>query len=396
MYSMVIARIGEISLKGKNRSDFEKRLLKNMQLAVKGFVDVKISRSGGRMLVHLNGAEYREVIEKLRWVPGIVSLSPVIITSQDLSSIKQAAVDLLQQVVAKDTTFKVEARRANKSFPLTSPELTKELGAHLLRNISHLRVDVHHPELTFTCEVRETDTYLYVEVIPGPGGLPIGSSGKAMLLLSGGIDSPVAGWMAMKRGVEIEAVHFHSFPFTSERSRKKVEDLARILAQYGGRVRLHVIYFTEIQKAIRQHCPDELSITVMRRFMLRIAGRIAAQRNILALVTGESLGQVASQTLESMFAINHVTNMPVLRPLVAMDKVDIIKIAKDLGTYETSILPYEDCCTIFTPKAPRTRPRLEETDRAEKDLNIEQLVQEAIEKTELITFHKETEEGVAE
>lgn len=390
MYSMVIARIGEISLKGKNRSDFEKRLLENMRRAVNEIGDTKISRGGGRMLVHLNGAEYREVIDKLRWVPGIVSLSPIITTSQELSEIKQAAVDLLQKVATKDTTFKVEARRANKSFPLTSPELAKELGGHLLRNIPNLRVDVHEPELTLTCEVREADTYLYVEVIPGPGGLPIGSSGKAMLLLSGGIDSPVAGWMAMKRGVEIEAIHFHSFPFTSERSRKKVEDLSEILAQYGGRVRLHVVYFTEIQKAIRQHCPDELSITVMRRFMLRIADRIAAQRNILALVTGESLGQVASQTLESMFAINHVTNMPVLRPLVAMDKVDIIKIAKDLGTYETSILPYEDCCTIFTPKAPRTRPRLEEAVRAEKDLDIEQLIQEAIEKTEMINYYKET------
>lgn len=391
MYAIVLARMGEISLKGKNRADFEKRLLENMRRAVKGIGHVKILRSEGRILVHLNGADHQEVIEKLRWVPGLVSMSPVITTSQDLGDIKRAAVQLLQQVVKKPTTFKVESRRANKSFPLSSPELAKELGAHILRNVSNLSVDVHHPELTFTCEVRATDAYLYVEVIPGSGGLPIGSSGKAGLLLSGGIDSPVAGWMAMKRGVEIEAIHFHSFPFTSERSRKKVEDLAQILAQYGGRIRLHVVYFTEIQRAIRQHCPDELSITVMRRFMLRIASKIAEQRKILALVTGESLGQVASQTLESMFAINHVTNMPILRPLVAMDKVDIIKIAKELGTYETSILPYEDCCTIFTPKAPRTRPGLKEVMRAEKNLDIEQLVQEAIEKTELITYYKDQE-----
>lgn len=396
MYSLVIARMGEISLKGKNRSDFEKKLLENMKRAVKGLGNVKITRGGGRILIHLDEADYQEAIEKLRWVPGIVSLSPVFTASHDMDQIQHMAVHLLARIVNKPTTFKVEARRANKSFPLSSPELAKELGGYILRNVPELSVDVHNPELTLHCEIREEETYLYVEVVPGPGGLPVGSSGKAMLLLSGGIDSPVAGWMAMKRGVEVEAVHFYSYPFTSERARKKVEDLAQILAQYGGRVRLHIVHFTEIQKAIRQHCPEELSITVMRRFMLRIADRLATQRKVLALVTGESLGQVASQTLESMFAINHVTNIPILRPLVAMDKVDIIKIAKDLGTYETSILPYEDCCTIFTPKSPRTRPHLDETERAEKDLDIEQLVMEAIEKTEMVTYYKDMPEEVIE
>lgn len=391
MYSMLIARYGEISIKGKNRSDFEKKLVENMQRAVKGLGDIKIVRSGGRVVVRLNGADYRPVLDKLRWVPGIVSLSPVITTPQDLEQIKDAAVRLLRQVVRKPVTFKVEARRADKTFPLTSPELTHALGRHILRNIPLLKVDVHHPELTFTCEIRPEETYLYVESVPGPGGLPVGSSGRALLLLSGGIDSPVAGWMAMKRGVEIEAVHFHSFPFTSDRARKKVEDLAGILAGYGGRVRLHVVHFTEIQKAIRQHCPEELSITVMRRFMLRIADRLAHRRKIPALVTGESLGQVASQTLESMYAINHVTRIPILRPLIATDKVEIIRIAKELGTYETSILPYEDCCTIFMPKSPRTRPRLEEAERAERNLDIEGLVAEALEKTETVTFYKEME-----
>ncbi|WP_018131166.1 tRNA uracil 4-sulfurtransferase ThiI [Effusibacillus pohliae] len=391
MYSMLIARYGEISIKGKNRSDFEKKLAENMQRAVKDIGGVKISRGGGRILIHLNGADYQPVLERLRWVPGIVSLSPVVTAEQDIGHIKRAAVQLLRQVVHQPTTFKVEARRANKTFPLSSLEIAKELGGHLLRNFPQLKVDVHNPQLTFTCEIRETEAYLYVEVIPGPGGLPVGSSGKALLLLSGGIDSPVAGWMAMKRGVEIEAVHFHSFPFTSERARKKVEDLARRLAHFGGRVRLHVVHFTDVQKAIRQHCPEELSITVMRRFMLRIAERLAERHKLLALVTGESLGQVASQTLESMYTINHVTHMPILRPLVAMDKVDIIRIAKDLGTYGISILPYEDCCTIFMPKNPRTRPRVEEAERAEAHLDIEQLVQEALDKTETVTYYRELE-----
>lgn len=391
MYSMLIARYGEISIKGKNRADFEKKLQDNMQKAVKGLGDIKISRTGGRILIHLNGAEYREALEKLRWVPGIVSLSPVITTEQDMDRIKEAAVELLKKVANSSTTFKVEARRANKMFPLSSPEIAKELGGYILKNIPGVSVNVHHPDITLTCEIRENDAYIYVEVIPGPGGLPVGSSGKALLLLSGGIDSPVAGWMAMKRGVEVEAIHFHSYPFTSDRARKKVEDLAQILAEFGGRVRLHVVHFTEIQKAIRQHCPEELSITVMRRFMMRIADRLAHQRKLLALVTGESLGQVASQTLESMYTINHVTTIPILRPLVAMDKVDIIRIAKDLGTYETSILPYEDCCTIFMPKNPRTRPKVEEAERAERDLDIEALLQEALDKTETVTYYKDME-----
>ncbi|GAX90044.1 tRNA uracil 4-sulfurtransferase ThiI [Effusibacillus lacus] len=396
MYSLLIARYGEISIKGKNRSDFEKKLVENMQRAVKEFDKVKITRIGGRVVIHLNGTDFRQVVDKLRWVPGIVSMSPVITVEQNLDKIKQAAVDLLNKVVQTPIRFKVEARRADKRFPLTSPELTKELGAHILRNVPDLKVDVHNPELTFTCEIREEAAYLYVEVIPGPGGLPIGTSGKAMLLLSGGIDSPVAGWMTMKRGLEIEAIHFHSYPFTSDRARKKVEDLAKKLAGLSGRVRLHVVHFTEIQKAIRQHCPEELSITVMRRFMLRIADRLAHSRKALALVTGESLGQVASQTLESMYVINHVTNIPILRPLVAMDKVDIIRIAKELETYEISILPYEDCCTIFMPKSPRTRPRLEETEKAERNLDIEALVQEAIDKTESVIYYKEMETGRTE
>ncbi|MGB8955071.1 MAG: tRNA uracil 4-sulfurtransferase ThiI, partial [Tumebacillaceae bacterium] len=285
-------------------------------------------------------------------------------------------------------TFKVEGRRADKRFPLTSPEIAREVATHVLKNVEGLKVDVHNPELTLTVEVRESKAYLLCDIIPGPGGLPVGMSGKVMLLLSGGIDSPVAGWMAMKRGATVEGIHFQSFPFTSERAQEKVNDLAKILAKHGGRVRLHNVYFTEIQKAIRMHVPEEYSITIMRRIMMRIADRLAHQRKALALVTGESLGQVASQTLESMYVINNVTNMPILRPLVAMDKVDIMRIAKNIGTYETSILPYEDCCTVFMPKNPKTRPKLHEAEAAEAKLDIEALIQEALEKTETLMFNR--------
>jgi thiamine biosynthesis protein ThiI len=288
-------------------------------------------------------------------------------------------------------TFKVEARRANKQFPLQSPEIMKAVSRHVLANSGQdqLKVDVHNPELTLTVEVRETKAYVMCDVIDGPGGLPVGTAGKVMLLLSGGIDSPVAGWMAMKRGATVEAIHFHSFPFTSERAQEKVNELAKILAKHGGRVRLHNVYFTEIQKAIRKHCPEEYSVTIMRRFMMRIADRLAHKRKALALVTGESLGQVASQTLESMYTINHVTNIPILRPLIAIDKVEIMNIAKKIGTYETSILPYEDCCTIFLPKNPKTRPKVSEAEAAEAKLDIEALIEEALERTESILFTRD-------
>jgi thiamine biosynthesis protein ThiI len=394
MYSLILVRFGEIGIKGKNRSDFERKLVENIVQMLKG-MDVRVMRADGRIWVRVGERDnYAEVIERLRFVPGIVSVSPVREVPLDLEEIKKSAVEIMQRLIhtsRKPVTFKVESRRANKQFPLSSPEIARTLGGHLLRHIPDIKVDVHEPDLVLWCEVRANEAYIYSEVIPGPGGLPVGASGRVLLLLSGGIDSPVAGWMALKRGAELEAIHFHSFPFTSERARQKVEDLAKILARYAGKVRLHVVHFTEVQKAIRQHCPEELSITIMRRFMFRIADRIAHERKALALVTGESLGQVASQTLESMYTINHVTTMPVLRPLVALDKTEIMRIAKEIGTYETSILPYEDCCTIFLPKSPKTRPRVDEAIEAEQKLDIESLVKEAVEKTETVVFQRETE-----
>ncbi len=256
-----------------------------------------------------------------------------------------------------------------------------------MKSHAPLTVDLNEPELEIHIEIRQEGAFLFSDAMPGAGGLPVGSSGKALLMLSGGIDSPVAGWLTMKRGVRLEAVHFHSFPFTSEQSRKKVEDLVQILTRYGGKIRLHIVPFTEIQTEIRKTCPESLGITIMRRMMLRIAERLALKYRALAIATGESLGQVASQTLESMLTINQVTRLPVLRPVVAYDKQEIIALAKQIGTYETSILPYEDCCTIFTPKSPKTRPRPEMAERAEQNLDVDGLVHRAVEQVESAWFY---------
>jgi tRNA uracil 4-sulfurtransferase len=397
MYTTLIVRMGgEIAIKGKNRNVFEKALLENMRQAIKPHGGAKVVRTGGRIEVLLNGADIDDVTESLSHVMGVKSISPVMEAEIDLDKIKETALTVVQDALQKrktPITFKVDARRANKRFPLTSPQIAQEVARYVLARTEGLVVDVHDPELVLTVEVRETKAYLLCDVIPGPAGLPVGTSGKTLLLLSGGIDSPVAGWMALKRGAKLEAIHFHSFPFTSERAQEKVNDLAKILAKYGGRIVLHNVHFTEIQKAIRQHVPEEYSITIMRRFMMRIADRLAHERKALALVTGESLGQVASQTLESMYTINNVTTMPILRPLVATDKTDIMAIAKRIGTYETSILPFEDCCTIFLPKNPKTRPKLRDAQHFEEKLDVDGLIQEALEKTERLVFY--SEEAVA-
>jgi len=394
--SLIVRMSGEIAIKGKNRNEFEKKLMENMRAAVKPVEGgVKITRIGGRIEVQLNDASLEETVERLQTVMGVSSISPVAEAEIDIDKIKETAVEVVREALAKrgskPVTFKVEGRRANKLFPLESPQLAREVGGYVLpRTGGLLKVDVHDPELVLTVEVRETKCYLLCDKIPGPGGMPVGTAGRVMLLLSGGIDSPVAGWMALKRGVSLEAIHFHSFPFTSERAQEKVNELAQKLAQHGGRVRLHNVHFTEIQKAIRMHCPEEYSVTIMRRFMMRIADRLAHQRKCLALVTGESLGQVASQTLESMYTINNVTNIPILRPLVAMDKIDIMNIARRIDTYETSILPFEDCCTIFMPKNPKTRPKVWEAEHFEAKIpDIEGLIAEALERTESVLYTKE-------
>ncbi|GGI97035.1 putative tRNA sulfurtransferase [Alicyclobacillus cellulosilyticus] len=389
MIQHVIARYGEISLKGNNRTEFEKTLQRNMQRALRAWPEVKVERTHGRMLVHLNGAPAEDVMARLARVFGLISLSPVRVVAPDLQAIHEAARALLQdhqRQAGRPGTFKVEVKRVNKQFPLRSPEAAARIGAALLRAGMGWKVNVHEPDVTVYVEIRDVEAFVYGTKVPAVGGLPVGMSGRVGLLLSGGIDSPVAGWLSLKRGVEVEAIHFHSFPFTSERALQKVEDLCQVLANWGGRIHLHTVHFTEVQTAIRKHCPEELGITIMRRMMLRIAERIAAQRGLLALVTGESLGQVASQTLESLRTINAVTCLPVLRPLISEDKVDIIRRAQAIGTYDISILPYEDCCTLFVPRNPRTKPRVEEAEAAERALEVDKLVAEAVERTTMKTF----------
>ncbi|MFC7442249.1 tRNA uracil 4-sulfurtransferase ThiI [Laceyella putida] len=380
----ILLRYGELALKGKNKAEFEDRLVQNIRDKVKRFSGVQVNKTHGRIFIELADHAVAPILEEVSQVFGLVGISPAIRVATDWEEIKEAALELVQSLGDSVRTFKVNSKRANKNFPISSQEMNHRLGGYLLGMLPHLKVDVHHPELTVHVEVRGKYSYVYGNDVMGPGGLPVGVSGRVMLLLSGGIDSPVAGYLALKRGAELHAIHFHSYPYTSERAKKKVVDLARTLTRYGGPIRLHVVPFTEIQTEINKHCYESYSITVMRRIMLRISEEVAKRNGALALVTGESLGQVASQTLESMNTINDVTNMPILRPVIGMDKHEIMNIAKRIGTYETSILPYEDCCTVFLPKAPKTKPDKKVARAQEAKLDLERLIGEAVEGVEVI------------
>ncbi|ACL70951.1 tRNA uracil 4-sulfurtransferase ThiI [Halothermothrix orenii] len=391
MYKVILIRYGEIALKGQNRHVFINKLIENIKESLKGVGEYKLKKTLGRIYVFPND-NINQFIEKLKMVPGIVSLSPTAVCPLDFDSLKETSVKVLKDAINDyPATFKVETRRANKQFPYKSPEVSREIGAHLLRSINTpdhniLTVDVHNPRYTLKIEIRKKNIYVFTRSISGPGGLPVGSSGKGLLLLSGGIDSPVAGWLAMKRGIELEALYFHSFPYTSDRAKEKVIDLTKVLSRYCKKIKLYVGYFTDIQRAIQENCPQKYYITIMRRMMYRMAERIARKNGDLVLITGESVGQVASQTLESMNVINEVTNMPVLRPLATMNKTEIMDLAREIGTYDISILPHEDCCTIFVPRHPVTRPRLDRTLKAEEKLKaeIDGLLEDAIEKTEIL------------
>ncbi|NLL47789.1 MAG: tRNA 4-thiouridine(8) synthase ThiI [Firmicutes bacterium] len=383
MYPLLLVRYGELSLKGRNRKTFEDLLLTNMRARLADLPHGRITKTFGRIYLETKD-NWADLAERLQGVFGIVSVSPVLKRDLDLEDIQEGASLIIQDTPGK--TFKVEARRPNKSFPLTSPEICRALGGHVLRNFPHLSVDVHQPDFVLNVEIRQEGAFLYSQVIPCLGGLPAGSSGKGLLLLSGGIDSPVAGFLSMKRGVSLEGLHFYSYPFTSERSKAKVVELASRLAPYNSRgtFKLWIAYFTEIQKALQLSSHQTLSITLMRRFMLRIATKLAEREKALALITGDSLGQVASQTMESIHVINAVTTTPVFRPLIGLDKQEIIDLSVKIGTYETSILPYEDCCTVFVPTNPATRPRLEKVLEAEAELDVDGLIEEALAKTELL------------
>lgn len=384
-YDRILIRYGEISTKGRNRNKFVEKLKKSIQRAISDFPNAKVQGQRERMYIVLNGDNGDEIIERIRGIFGIQSFSPAVKTSKDLEEMKSAALQLFREVYTEGKSFKITARRADKTYQLDTNELNQEFGAHLLKNVPDLKVDVKNPDIDLRVEVRPEATYLSCENIQGAGGLPIGSSGKAMLMLSGGIDSPVAGYLAMKRGLEVEAVHFFSPPFTSERSKQKVIELAEKLAKAnGGYFTLHIVPFTATQQAIQKQIPENYTMTTTRRMMLNITDKLRVRHEGLAIVTGESLGQVASQTLESMYAINAVTSTPILRPLVMMDKTDIIKIAREIDTHDISIQPYEDCCTVFVPASPKTKPKREKVEYYESFFDFENLIQEAVDKTETI------------
>ena len=327
-----------------------------------------------------------EAVERLDKVFGVAALCRAAIVKKDFEDIKEKAVVYLAPVLEDARTFKVEAKRSDKTFPMKSPEICMELGGVILDHFPHLKVDVHHPDVTVYVEIRDFAAYIHTDQHPGAGGIPIGTSGSAALLISGGIDSPVAGYMMAKRGLEISAIHFVSPPYTSERAKQKVIDLAQKMCSYCGRIKLHIVPFTEIQEAIRDQCPEDLFTIIMRRYMMKIACRVARLNECEALITGESVGQVASQTIQAIACTNEVCDMPVLRPVIGMDKDEIVLISRKIDTFETSILPYEDCCTVFTPKHPRTKPQLKFVKYAEEQMDSEQLIQRAIDGIELLSI----------
>jgi tRNA uracil 4-sulfurtransferase len=390
-FDHIIVRYGEISLKGKNRKQFINQLKANLKHKLHDFSNIHIIRGRDRMIIKLNGENPYPIIDKCKDVFGIQSLNIAIRVKNDIDEIKEGALYVLKE--AKNAkTFKVTAKRPNKNFPISSQDMNQILGGHLLSNTEGLSVDVHHPDVEVRVEIRQEATYIMTHKVQGAGGLPVGATGKTLLLLSGGIDSPVAGYMAMKRGVKVEAIHFHSPPFTSDRAKKKVLDLAQKLTNYGHEIKLHIVPFTELQSKIFRTIPEGYGITVMRRMMFRISELLAKREDILSLTTGENLGQVASQTMESMHTINEVTNYPIIRPLITMDKNEIIEIAKKIDTFNISIRPYEDCCTIFVPKQPKTKPRREKIHQFEDAVDFSPEIEKIMNNIETITFTEENKQ----
>lgn len=384
MRNAIILRYCEIHLKGKNRGFFERLLKENVERNLGGIKHTFRTVNARYVIENFDDEDISPIEEKLGKICGIHSYSPALVVKNDFEEITDCALRLSAE---KSGSFKVVVNRADKTFPLNSMEIARELGGRILDSNKDLYVDVIAPEHIVNVDMRENgETFIYSEIIKGLGGLPTGSGGKGLLLLSGGIDSPVAGFMTAKRGMKIEAIHFHSYPFTSEAALDKVKKLASLVAEYNNGLKLHVIKFTHIQEQIHEKCPEELMITIMRRFMMRISERIARNNGLQAIVTGESLGQVASQTIESITCTNAVVGLPVLRPLIAFDKLDIISIANNIKTYETSILPYEDCCTVFLPKHPVIKPRLDVVEREESALDIDALVDEALLSEEIVEY----------
>jgi len=389
MFQSFLIKYGEIGIKGKNRYLFEDALVRQIYHALKAVEgEFTVRKEQGRIFVDARSTfDFDETVEALQRVFGIVGICPMKQAEDEgFDALAAVVIHYMKEVHGEtEQTFKVNARRARKNYPMTSMELNSDLGEKILEALPNLRVDVHKPDIMLNVEIREK-IYIYSKVIPGPGGMPVGTNGKAMLLLSGGIDSPVAGYMIAKRGVKIDAVYFHAPPYTSERAKQKVVDLARIVSRYSGPIHLHVVNFTDIQLYIYEKCPHEELTIIMRRYMMRIAEHFAKETGSLGLITGESIGQVASQTLQSLAATNEVCTIPVYRPVIGFDKQEIVEIAVKINTYETSIQPYEDCCTIFVAKHPVTKPNINIIKRNETNLSekIEELMKTAIETTETI------------
>lgn len=383
MFTDFLIKYAEIGVKGKNKYLFEEALVKQVKYALKRCEgEFKVTRTEGRIYVHaLSDFDFDETVDNLKTVFGISGICPVIhVADEGFEKLSQTVVDYIaQNYPDRNMTFKVYTRRARKNYPMDSQEINREMGGVILDAFPEMKVDVHHPDMMLHIEIREK-IYIYSMEIPGPGGMPVGSNGKAMLLLSGGIDSPVAGYMIAKRGVKIDAVYFHAPPYTSDRAKQKVVDLARCVSRYSGPIYLHTINFTDIQLYIYEKCPHEELTIIMRRYMMMIAEKIAKENECLGLITGESIGQVASQTVQSLAVTNEVCTLPVFRPLIGFDKMEIVNISEKIGTYETSILPYEDCCTIFVAKHPVTKPNLNIIKRHEENLKekIDELVQQAL------------------
>ncbi len=389
MKELILVKYGEMALKGLNKKTFEDMLIKNIKRRLKplGHFQYTSAQSTTYITPLDEDIDLAEVSDRVGKIFGIAAYCRACVCEKDFEDICEKSYEYLDTVLSCAKTFKVNAKRADKAFPMKSPEICMELGGRLLEKFPHLIVDVKNPEVTVTVEIRDENAFVHAENIKGAGGLPVGSSGKAMLLLSGGIDSPVAGYMMAKRGIHIAAIHYVSPPYTSDRAQLKVEQLCQKLTAYCGGVAFYCVPFTEIQEAIKDNCPEEFFTIIMRRLMMEIAQRIAEKDNCLALITGESVGQVASQTMAAMVCTDAACRIPVFRPCVGMDKTEIIEIARKIDTFDISVQPYEDCCTVFTPRHPKVRPVLADVEKAQNSFDFEPLIQKAVEGTELKTFN---------
>lgn len=382
MNEIILLKYGEIALKGLNKNVFEDILLKNIRWRMRDLGPVRVRKAQSTVYLEPGDPEtfdFDEALDRASKIFGLAAISRALVMEKDIRDICSRAPGYLEPILADARTFKVETRRSDKQFPLKSPEISAEVGGAILDAFPHLTVDVHEPDVVVNVEIRDFAAYVHAGSIPGAGGMPVSSSGKAMILISGGLDSPVAAYMMAKRGLSLSAIHFQSPPYTSERALQKVETLCEKLVPYTGSIRFYCVPFTELQEAIREHCPEELFTVIMRRMMMRVATEAARREDIRALVTGESLAQVASQTLDALYCTDNSTDLVVLRPLIGMDKTEIIRIAYQIDTYETSILPYEDCCTVFTPRHPRTKPKLAFLEKAEARFDFEPLIRQAVE-----------------